>query len=342
MRTDVKLGVAIGGALCLLVVAFLTFKPAPSDGEVRLIIDGDDAPAEMPEVTRDRPSRDDAVAVRPTRRGADEPPAGREARPDGRLADGEATPTGPGRGVNWARLLESGTPLMSAGPARPDPNVAYMFPPAAPEPAEEAEPAVEAADAWSATSSQTPPSPAEAAEAVVEQWTDAPALAYVPPMPQALRPGLADRPQPREGTSGISDRVPAGTRTHTVQQGETLSAIAAAAYGSASAYPHIMRANPEVDPNRLRPGTVLQLPDPAAVRPDMTTPAGGAGEAPIDSSREYRVQENDSLYRISMKLYGRGDQVDAIYELNRDAIGSNPDRLKLNMVLKLPEPPRNE
>jgi len=57
------------------------------------------------------------------------------------------------------------------------------------------------------------------------------------------------------------------------------------------------------------------------------------------SAKEYAVQADDSLYKISMKLYGKGDKVDAIYELNKEKIGSDPARLKVGMVLKLPEAP---
>ncbi|CAN5515530.1 hypothetical protein BH09PLA1_BH09PLA1_32360 [soil metagenome] len=143
----------------------------------------------------------------------------------------------------------------------------------------------------------------------------------------------------------------AGQREHIVQPGETLSLIAQAAYGNASLYPAILRANPNLDPKRMRAGTTIILPAVSDVRPDVK-PSGaasandsthganatGAGTE-VNSRTEYRVQSNDSLYRIAMKLYGKPEMVAKIYELNKEAIGSDPAKLKLNMILKLPEPP---
>ena len=51
------------------------------------------------------------------------------------------------------------------------------------------------------------------------------------------------------------------------------------------------------------------------------------------------MQSGDSLHKISMKLYGKIDMVQKIYDLNKSAIGDNPAKLKLGQVLKLPQPP---
>ena len=59
----------------------------------------------------------------------------------------------------------------------------------------------------------------------------------------------------------------------------------------------------------------------------------------IDSKAEYRVQPGDSLERISIKLYGKRDRTDSIYEANRTTIGDDPARLKVGQILKLPEVP---
>jgi nucleoid-associated protein YgaU len=73
-------------------------------------------------------------------------------------------------------------------------------------------------------------------------------------------------------------------------------------------------------------------------------PGAGAQDSsaalpPIDEKTQYRAQPGESLYKISQKLYGKADKVDAIYNLNKDAIGPNPSRLRAGTVLKLPEPP---
>jgi nucleoid-associated protein YgaU len=58
----------------------------------------------------------------------------------------------------------------------------------------------------------------------------------------------------------IRFRSPEHTRTHVVQRGETLSAIAADAYDDPGEWRPIAERNRIVDPLALSPGTVLQLP----------------------------------------------------------------------------------
>ena len=57
-------------------------------------------------------------------------------------------------------------------------------------------------------------------------------------------------------------RIQPGTN-YTVQQGDTLSAIAQQAYGDANLWPKIYEANKQVigpDPNVIHPGQVLDIP----------------------------------------------------------------------------------
>lgn len=156
--------------------------------------------------------------------------------------------------------------------------------------------------------------------------------------------------------------TPAPARTHVVQRNETLSSISAAAYGNANHWPSIVRANPNVDPNRLKVGTTINLPALADVRPAEPESAAhrigptdpGAGSAttqptrataatatagPVDPTKQYRVQSGDSLHKISIKLYGKSTLADRLYESNKQSIGVDPHKLKVGQVLALPEPP---
>jgi len=56
-----------------------------------------------------------------------------------------------------------------------------------------------------------------------------------------------------------------GQRTHTVQAGDTLSAIAKKYYGNANDYMEIFNANRDQlsDPNKISPGQVLKIPQHA-------------------------------------------------------------------------------
>ena len=152
---------------------------------------------------------------------------------------------------------------------------------------------------------------------------------------------------PRSAELPTHDRGAAHGKTHTIAQGETLSSIARSVYGSKKFYTQIEKANPGVNPNRLRPGTVLNLPDIAAgERHAAATSSRGSSSATAsstpaatDSNSQYVIKSGDSLYRISMKLYGTPSKMDAIYDLNKDHIGPERQRLRLGAVLKLPMPP---
>lgn len=71
-----------------------------------------------------------------------------------------------------------------------------------------------------------------------------------------------------EGVGGVKDEV--GTRAggrasrfHTVESGDTLSAISKTYYGTWKLYPEIFEANKPMlsDPDKIYPGQVLRIPD---------------------------------------------------------------------------------
>jgi nucleoid-associated protein YgaU len=148
-----------------------------------------------------------------------------------------------------------------------------------------------------------------------------------------------------------------GGRTHVIKKDETFSTIARMVYGNQKYFAAIQKANPDVNPNRLKPGTTIVLPDVAgaeaasassssAAKPDELAKAGSRAEKssksdrPIDPSTQYRVQPGDSLYKISVKLYGNGSHAEELYDNNSAAIGPDKGRLKVGMVLKLHDAPR--
>jgi nucleoid-associated protein YgaU len=138
-----------------------------------------------------------------------------------------------------------------------------------------------------------------------------------------------------------ADPAPAGSRTYSVQPGDSIARIAEKFYGS-QAYTHVLlKANASVVPERLQPGQTLVIPDAPQSRIGSNTPAGipQVAEAVIDPTSQYKVQPGDTLSRISMKLYGKSAVWASIYELNKDVIGADPARLKVGMVLKLPQTP---
>jgi nucleoid-associated protein YgaU len=141
-----------------------------------------------------------------------------------------------------------------------------------------------------------------------------------------------DRTVSEPGSIVIKPAAKTGARTHVVAKGETLSSIAQAAYGDKTLYTAIVKANPSINPSKLRPGAVLTLP---AVESSNATPAA----ATVDSSKQYKVQPGDTLEKIASRLYGNTNQWEKIYELNKAKIGSDPHKIKSEMVLALPETP---
>jgi nucleoid-associated protein YgaU len=166
-------------------------------------------------------------------------------------------------------------------------------------------------------------------------------------VPKAGAAAVPLTPEPA-GTSelGSTSAAPKAGATHVVRSGETFSSIAQAVYGSAAYYPHLIRANPHANPNNLKLGTVINIPKVEDVKatggPASAEHSKGAAltvvdEVKIDPTKQYRVQSGDSLYKISQKVYGKPTYVEAIYEKNRQQIGANPTKLKLGMILELPE-----
>ena len=80
------------------------------------------------------------------------------------------------------------------------------------------------------------------------------------------------------------------------------------------------------------PGTALQ--SPATTPPTAQRPAP-ATRPTSPTARTHTVAPKETLYGISMKYYGNGRQVDAIYQANRDQMRSKED-VRPGMTLKLP------
>ncbi|MGH7959758.1 MAG: LysM peptidoglycan-binding domain-containing protein [Opitutaceae bacterium] len=97
--------------------------------------------------------------------------------------------------------------------------------------------------------------------------------------------------------------------------------------------------------------TVVNSPNPPAHAPKTTAapttmfqtpvapPPGTRTSAPTrpgaSATRTHTVAPKDTLYGISMKYFGNGRQVDAIYQANRDQMRSKED-VRPGMTLRLP------
>jgi nucleoid-associated protein YgaU len=73
-------------------------------------------------------------------------------------------------------------------------------------------------------------------------------------------------------------------------------------------------------------------PSPAVVSA-VTPAASPTAEAGGDT---YEVQSGDTLATIAQQFYGDPTEWRRIYDANKDAIGADPDKLKLGTKLTIP------
>jgi nucleoid-associated protein YgaU len=163
--------------------------------------------------------------------------------------------------------------------------------------------------------------------------------------PTAIVPPITPATQP-------STTVVSGVRSHRVASGETLSIISKAVYGSAKYWDKILAANPNINPKNLKVGSTLVIPDLKAATAvssastgsdhgaDLPGPSEAAGTTgTVDPTTTYVVVSGDSLEKISIKLYGKPQMKDSLYETNKGVFGDDEDVLKVGMLLKLTKAP---
>lgn len=341
MKTEIKLGMGLAALVVVIIVAFFLFGPsAPSDTE--------SAATREPTPVENR-----RVAVRDVPLTTPTPPAPLATPPGASPADAPTAPSPAGVETPAVTAAPATQPAALPGMARVD--IAPTTQPAAtPAPSGLAtvEPAAPAAGTPSTTEEPVDwrlllagaTTPGGNAGAATPGRGPTPGMAP----PGSVRPGSVGLPSltsptARSGPAGESPaRGEAGT--YTVRPGDTLSSISNNVYGSPNFWSKIAQANPNVNPNRLRVGQVLVIPPESEVRgsgrAEATSGERASGSALVrDPQREYQVVPGDSLSRISQQLYGTPNRWREIYELNRDAIGPSPTRLRVGMVLKLPAPP---
>ncbi len=153
-----------------------------------------------------------------------------------------------------------------------------------------------------------------------------------------------------------------GTKTHVVQAGDTFSSLATKYFGHARHAGLIAKANPAVDPRKMRIGTKLTIPagpeghaamagpsptpGPTAaptVRsasgdPSVGTPiTRGIRVAPIPADRAYTVQSGEGWYTLAERFLGDGKRWTELYELNKERVPHDPKGIAPGTVIELPK-----
>jgi nucleoid-associated protein YgaU len=90
---------------------------------------------------------------------------------------------------------------------------------------------------------------------------------------------------------------------------------------------------PAVAPSPQRPPLASPVPSPSAVV--LAAPTATSTAEPV-AGETYEVQSGDTLLTIAREKLGDATQWRRIYDANKDVIGSDPDKLKIGMQLKIP------
>jgi nucleoid-associated protein YgaU len=134
--------------------------------------------------------------------------------------------------------------------------------------------------------------------------------------------------QNEQGATGSTGVLPA---THTVAAGESLWSIATDTIGSGYNWIDIAKANNLTNPDVITEGQQLTIPSVAKREPGQISAASVTVHRPADG--KYTVQKGDSLWSISLAVYGSGYRWSEIATLNKLA---NPGLIYNGNVLLLP------
>jgi nucleoid-associated protein YgaU len=115
-----------------------------------------------------------------------------------------------------------------------------------------------------------------------------------------------------------------------------LGLVAACGGGAAAPTPTGVASSPGSTPpasSPQRPPLASPAASPSAVVASAATSTPTTAET---ANETYEVQSGDTLLLIAQQFYGDGTQWRRIYDANKDAIGADPDRLKIGMKLTIP------
>jgi nucleoid-associated protein YgaU len=145
-----------------------------------------------------------------------------------------------------------------------------------------------------------------------------------------------------------ADATPSEPRVHVVASGDNLTKIAKKYFASTGQryVDAIAKANPGVDPNRLRVNQKLTIPSdrdvPAASARGSASGAGGGGSSSTATTGSgpkagstYTVRRGDKLPDIARRAYGSSENWHLIWLENFTTI-RDPDEVAVGTKLKIP------
>jgi len=154
-----------------------------------------------------------------------------------------------------------------------------------------------------------------------------------PPRETTPVPKVEPKPQPTPAV------IPPEFSDYIIVSGDSLASISRKYFGTEKHASAIARANPLMDPNRLRPGRTIRVPkDPSNIQgKPVEPPPAPPGDS--GAEREYTVRSGDTLSRIAGAMYGDSQLATFIFEANRDQL-DDEHTLRLGQKLRIPPKPR--
>ena len=168
-------------------------------------------------------------------------------------------------------------------------------------------------------------------ERTANSMPPAPATSTTPsinPPSSPTAPALSAKPV-------VAPATAAGTK-YTIKAGDTLSTIAGDFYKDTRKWSVIAKANPGVDPSKLKIGQVINVPTDGAIARQATTVPERASNASRPAGTTHTVATGETLSAIAERYLGSKGAWKRLYEANKDAIGSDPAKLKVGTKLVIP------
>jgi len=169
--------------------------------------------------------------------------------------------------------------------------------------------------------------------------------------PRMLTDSERSRAEPADSTVRIDTAVTEGDAAedddgdlerYTVVEGDSMWIIARKTLGSGAKWQLIAKANPLIDPLKIKPGDELIIPQVEPERGPIAekTPRDPLGLGFNQDEKVIEVLEGDSLWKIAAREYGDGTKWRIIYTANQTRMKHESD-IRPGQQLLIPPLPRD-